>query len=92
MVKRRQVTKKGRQFRKSPFVEVAKSSHKEFINKKQICQGKKENILSQRNNSNDICLFCGEMCHNKELQYCCVICSGWVLAGCSLAECAVTCM
>jgi len=46
------------------------------------------NILSQRNNSNDICLFCGEMGHNKKLQYCCVICSGWVLAGCSSAECS----
>jgi hypothetical protein len=50
------------------------------------------NILSQRNNSNDICLFCGELGHNKELRYCRIICYGWVLAGCSSAETAVTCV
>lgn len=88
---------KGRQQSKRILFQGDTSSSDEMLDERNICDDEisdddMEGMLSrlpQSNNTNDICLFCGEFGRNKELWFRCVVCSGWVHAECSGEDSAV---
>lgn len=92
--KPREICLKGRK-RKLFQDDSSSSEDGDRMNEKQLVSDSDDELfpqdvsgLPELNNTNDVCLFCGEFGRNNELWYRCVICSGWVHSECSAAESA----
>jgi hypothetical protein len=93
MIKREWKGGKGETSIKHLFPGRPSSSNAEAVGEYRLLYGKgnSEGVLTlpHRTNTKYIFLLCGEFCHNRELRYHCIVCSGWVHVECSSAHAAV---